>query len=286
MSRHVNLVVNRQAVRCLRGRWGKGVAGSLFIMGMWMLIFLLEQLCLTALSLLEEPLLEMPLLGIFLTPAQAVASGVFSLISLLVLVPLLAGFTRWFYLLSSGPTPDLRTIFDFLASPRLYGKAVWLWFSTSLRVLIFGGLLSLPTLAVWLGQRYLAVFSSPAAAIGRAALLFLLLVLAVLSLILTAAFGLRYFLAPYYLASGDQVTVREAVRSSVQKMKGHKGQVLTLMVGWLPLWLSCLLLAPLPFVMPYCGCALAINARYLMEQPAEADHAVPQQEPVEAGAQI
>lgn len=279
---HLNTLIRRETLRCLRGRWGKAVAGTLFLAGLWLLIVLLEQLCLTGLTLVEPAVLKIPLLEVSVSPAQAVLSGFFALVSFLVLAPLKMGLKKWYYRLSAGPTPDLRMIFDYLSSFRLYGKAIWLQIVIGVRVAFFGALLSLIPTGLWIAQRIVRSFSTPVSAVGQAALLLLMVLTSVLSGLLLISFSLRYFLAVYCMAADESLSVRQAVRQSVQAMKGKKGQVLTLMLSWLPLLIPCLLLVPALFVLPSCSCALAINARYLLGRAVYAGEET-RQDPAEEG---
>ena len=260
----LNTALRRDALRCLQGRWGKGIAGMLFLSGVRMIILLLEQFCLTASSLLEPATLQVPFLGIRISPVQSAVSILFGLLTFLTMVPLLMGVLKWYYRLSDGPTPDLRTIFDYLSAPRLYCKTLLLGLTIIFRTVLFGAVISLLPAGVWVALKMVGSIGNSIAAIGQALLFFLFLVLTVLAAVLTICFSLRYFLAPYYFAEDEHIPIRQAVCRSVKAMKRMQGQVFGLLLGWTPLWLSCILVAPLLFAAPYCSAALAINARYLM----------------------
>ncbi|MBQ4050997.1 MAG: DUF975 family protein [Oscillospiraceae bacterium] len=262
MSRF-NAVLRKDARRCLKGRWGKAAAGTLFLSGICAIVMLLEEFGMNALSLFGKEL-QVPFLAVPVTSAQSVLSILFGVLSVPVLAPLCVGMQKWYFRLADGPTPDLRMIFDYYADGRLYGKALWLTLNVFLRTAVFGALMALLPAGIRTAQLWVSGFDSAAAAVGEALLFLLFVVMTVLSAVLTLCFGLRYFLTVYYLAGDENISVRQAVRCSVRAMKGMKGQVFSLMLGWLPLLLCCLLLVPALFVLPYCNTALAINARWLM----------------------
>ncbi|MDD6033341.1 MAG: hypothetical protein PUC47_07670 [Oscillospiraceae bacterium] len=269
----LNAAVRRNTLRCLKGRWGKGAAATLFLAGAGLMLVLLEQLCLTSLSLVEEPTLRVPLLGVQISPVQTAVSAGFGCLIFLVLTPLKMGMRKWFYRLSAGPTPDLRMLFDYLSDFRLYAKSVLLQLAVLLRVAVCGALLSLPSLGILTAQRMVGALGTSAAAVGQAILTLLFLVTVLLAAVLTVCFGLRYYLAPYYFAADETISVHAALKQSVQAMRKAKGQVFCLLCSWLPLWLSCFLLVPLIFVIPCCGCSIAISARYLMGRSVQAEQA-------------
>jgi len=267
----LNAVLRRDSLRCLKGRWGKGVAGTLFLFSAWLVILLLEHFCLTALGILAPDSVQVPFLGVTIAPAQAAVSGGFILLTFLTMAPLITGLQKWYYRLAGGPTPDLRMIFDYLSGFRLYCKAVLLWLTVILRTVIFGAVCALAPVGIRFARQAVGRIGTPASAVGEALLFVLFVITAVLAAVLTLCFALRYFLAPYYFAENEQLSVREALRRSVRAMKRMQGQVFTLILGWLPFWISCIFLVPLIFMVPYCSAALAINARYLMGREVRRD---------------
>lgn len=256
--------LRRDAFLCLKGRWGKALAGTFFLFGVGTVLLLAEQFALTVLGFFGNEALQVPFFGTMITPAQAFCSLGAMAAGLMIMAPLTVGIRKWYYRLAEGPTPDLRMIFDYYCSMRLWCGAVSLQFIVRLRTVLFGAVLALPVLALDTGRRMLGGLNTPAAAASEALLFLLTAVTGLTAAVLTFGWSLRYFLAPYYLAEDEDMTVRQALRSSVRAMKGMQGQVLTLLLGWLPLFVSCIFLVPLVFVLPCCQTALAINARYLM----------------------
>lgn len=262
MSRF-NAVLRKDALRCLKGRWGKAAAVTLFLSGIAAVVMLLEEFCLNALGLFGVEL-KVPFLAVPVTSAQSIVSILFGILGFLALAPLCVGMQKWYFRLADGPTPDLRMVFDYYVGARLYARALRLSLAVILRTAVFGAVMALLPAGLRMAQLWVSGFDSAAAAVGEALLFLLFAVMTVLSALLTFCFGLRYFLAVYYFTGEEELSVRQAVRCSVRAMKGMKGQVFSLMLGWLPLLLSCFLLVPAIFVLPYWNTAFAINARWLM----------------------
>ena len=277
MSRF-NTVLRRDALRCLKGRWGKAAAATLFLSGIGAIVMLLEEFCMNALSLFGVKL-QVPFLAVSVTSAQSVVSIVFGVLGFLALAPLCVGMQKWYFRLADGPTPDLRMIFDYYAGARLYGRALRLSLAVVLRTALFGAVMALLPAGLRMAQLWVSGFDSAPAAVGEALLFLLFAVMTVLSAVLTFCFGLRYFLAVYYLTEEETLPVRQALRRSVRAMKGMKGQVFSLMLGWLPLLLSCFLLVPAIFVLPYWNTAFAINARWLMGRDDRLHRTGPEEDP-------
>ncbi|MCI8601612.1 MAG: hypothetical protein HFE45_08515 [Oscillospiraceae bacterium] len=254
--------LQQETLQGLRGRWGMAGAVCLFQAGLWLLLLLMEQAFLTGAAFFEQKRVEF--FGISVLPMRAAVGLFFALLSFLLLTPLNLGVQKWFYRMCAEPAPDLRVIFDYLR-PRQYGKALWLRVQIWLRTLLAGVLLAVPPLALWQAQR---LMGGPAAALPRAALLLLAVVLAAVGLLLTLAFRLRYAAAPYLLAADAGLSARAALRLSARSVSA--GRLLAMLLGWLRFLPAALLIVPIFFLLPYFQFQFAAAWGVRLERPTMA----------------
>lgn len=206
---------------------------------------------------------------------QAVAvTGGFALLSLLLLGPLLLGERYWYLRTAAGDQAPGGAVFYGFCRPKRYFK--WLWFTVAVgaRVFLVGAVLFLPSLTVLVGGVLAASLPKTFPMQGLYAFVWVVcgagLVLA--SGVFTCLFAARYFVARYAVTE-DGVSVRQAIRRSVQCMKGRKTQLLGFLLSFFWWYLLCLLVAPVLFVRPYLLASLTLYARYLMEAQAHREEA-------------
>ena len=76
---------------------------------------------------------------------------------------------------------------------------------------------------------------------------------------------IRYFLAQYLFIIDDEADPNECLKSSWRMMKGNMMKVIELILSFI-LWLiSCVLIIPIFYVMPYMMVSEAICAKWLID---------------------
>lgn len=193
-------------------------------------------------------------LGVFL--GFAFAKGV-------LLSPLTVGEKRWYLALVFSQAQPFVGVFAFYGRTRFWWKSVWLSFRLWLRKWTLRMFCLLPAAAaygVW-------VLAKRTAAYLPYMLLFTILVIGLLLLGLLMAYllNLRYFLAPYLIGGDMLLSSGQALRESKQRMKGFVGVLFQLELSFLPLYLTCVFIIPVFFVLPYCKTCRAEFARIRIE---------------------
>ena len=271
-------VIKKNAKIALKGRWGAAAGAFAFVLGVALLLAVVEQ---TFLRVFVPPpfpadigqvidyayflqlLLSYSLAELFVT---AMALTLF----LLLFAPLILGLTRWFYLLIQEERPVFLDIFYFFENARRYGRSVWYLVQLCLRAFGWGVVfLSLPGGLMSICVRFLRIetLSRQAGAAASAGVV-LALGLFLLMALLYAIYLSKYSLAAYLLCESDEISVREAFRTSIQYTRGYRGVkfLFTLsFIGWYLLLPITFFLALL-FVVPYHSAGKAVFARYLVEK--------------------
>ena len=260
--------VKGDARRALRSRWGKAAAGVLFLAGCFAVFSLLAAVIAGELGLpargvaLEEGMLR-------LSPARMALDGAVYLPGAVLLSPLMAGYCAFLYRLAAGEEASLREIFQPLQDARLWLGSVGMFFcllllfaaSTALFLAPGVGLIAL---ALWLpGSAGLTALYK----IGLLALAFLLLFAGAAG---SACFLTRFIPAPFLLAAGEGGVFR-CLSRSVRATKGYRGELFTLFLSFIPLFLTLAFLAPGVFVIPYALSSFALFSRFLSDRLSRQD---------------
>ena len=262
--------IRRDARRSLTAQWGKTAAGLLFLCGIVVLCFMLRGLILEALGLGGRMItLESGVLTISLP--LVVINSALALVVLLLISPLGLGYLRLIYQMTTGEEPFLSVIFDPLRSVRMTLRSIW---ATLLMMLVDAVALvicCLPGLTSMVAARILPETTGKSA-VCRIALLLLGVVLLVVGVLLAAILTARFFAVGFLLAD-ENLGVIEAFRLSFKISRGFTGEIVMLMVSFIPAGVLCILLIPAVFVVPYVTASFALLARVLL------DHSRCQQNP-------
>jgi len=224
------------------------LAGALPALG-WCLLALLERAAGGAFGLLPF------LCGgrIAADGKTTVATGVFTLLSLLILTPLSHGVTLWCCRLCEGERIPVAAAFAFFASPELYRRSVGLGWLLGVRAAAAAAFALLTPLGLW-------KFASRFAGDGGVTLLLAASLrvcapaLGVLLGVLSLLWLQRYALAPALLCFGCGCRPREALRRSARMMQGRLGAYLRLrcaLLGWAAVQPVC----PYALALRRCACA-------------------------------
>lgn len=182
---------------------------------------------------------------------------------LLLAAPLQLGKAGWFFSFAAGRYPSVERMFyafDRKEYPRCVGMSVRLF----LRKLLWYLPCCLPGL-------FLSGWGVSLGLTGEGTVLYSGGVfLTGIGAVCAAALCQRYFLSRYLLATSEQVTEKEAIRLSVDMMKGHKSDLFALrfsFLGWFLLAVPTVGLS-LIYTIPYYNTTMGIFGKYCLDQKA------------------
>ncbi len=261
--------IRRDARRSLFSRWAKAAAGILFLAGIFAAFQLARGLIGWFLGTSGYALSWNRSTGtLTVDSTQLMLDGAVFLLSEWILCPLIIGYLGFIYQLTSGEEPALAAIFEPMQSVRgllrsfLFGIVMQGMGALAAAVCCLPGGLVLWSVGMLSG-------SSGMAALLRIALGLLGLALLILGLLLAAAVMTRFIAAPFILAYDDRSGVLAALRLSARATKGFRGELLTMVLSFLPLMLLCILLVPMLFVVPYMAASCALFSRFLLDRLAK-----------------
>lgn len=278
---NVRMQIKRSAKRALSSYWAKAIAVFLLLLAIMMFFTIMHGILdmvagiggfLDVYQTSGNYLDDIPNISLL----SMTITGLLSLGMLLIMIPMRLGVKRWYYFLSEGFSDDLLGIFHFFASGKLLLRALALEIQLGVRSLFWTAVFFAPAVLCGGGAWYFA--QQPAQ--PMAPLYATLLVISSFLLALGGGFGLlvmlnKYFLAKYYILSGD-VSAYRAVKKSCRATKGFRRQIFVFhlsFIGWFALGIFAL---PLLFVQPYYCMSSVLYARYLIE--SEQRRAAPPQE--------
>lgn len=193
------------------------------------------------------------------------------LLQMLLFSPLLVGTARWFYRLVGNEPGEIIDLFDFFAGAKHYFGSVWMELNLFIRGFFYAFLFTaLPIVLTELGVNLFIGFWSPEPVPDSVAMVIggMMSIAGIVLLAVTGIFSWiflkRYALARYLYTEGGR-SVRQAVKQSVYFMKGHKAELFLFDLSYLGWFISCILVAPAFFVLPYYLSAKALYARVIIE---------------------
>ncbi len=254
--------IRRGARRSLTSRWGKTAAGFLFLCGIVVLCFLLRGLILETLGM-GGKMISFASGVLTIRLPLVVINGALVLVILLLLSPLGLGYLRLIYQMTAGEEPFLSVIFDPLRSFRMTLRSIWATLLMLLMDAVSLMVCCLPGLTAMFAARVLPGRTGKAA-VCRIALLLLGVALLLVGVLLAAVWTSRFFAVGFLLAD-ENLGVIGAFRLSFQISRGFTGEIIMLMVSFIPAGVLCILLVPAVFVVPYVTASFALLARVLLD---------------------
>jgi len=269
-------VIKKNARVALKGRWGTATGVFALVFGVSVFLAGVEQMALrmfVASPFYGESTADYTyFLRAFFPagPAEIIITGITLLLSLLILAPLLLGVTRWFYVLIQREDVVFSEIFHFFESLRRYCNSIWYAVQISARTFGWGIIfLSLPGSVMGICAYFLRIENLDRQARAAASVGVMLAAgLLLLAALLYTVYIKKYTLAAYLLCESDDISVRQAFRTSIKYTKGYRSIKFMFslsFIGWYllsPLTLFLLLF----FVIPYQSAGETVFARYLVEK--------------------
>ncbi len=196
-----------------------------------------------------------------LSAASFVIMAVFSVVMFLFITPLQTGQTEWYWELSGGKKPTVGMVFGWYGSFRFYLKSLLLQIHVLWRLILWA----------------LLVFAAPGALFALyflglggadtpvANLVFALgIVLFVCAAVLLWIISLRYFPACYLLVEDSRRRPNDCVRNAALCTKGFRFEIFKFQLSFIFWFLSCYLILPALYVMPYYYASSAVLARHIV----------------------
>lgn len=261
--------IRRDARRCLFSRWAKAAAGVLFLMGIVVVFGLARSLLGGFFGTSGHAAQWNHATGtLTLDPAQMILDGAVFLLSQFILCPLMLGYLRFIYQMTSGEEPVLAVIFEPMQNAASFLRSFLLSFVLQLMGALATAVCCLPGgLVLWAVQ--IMDGTSGTGALLRIALLLLGILLVILGILAESAVMTRYIAAPFILAVDEKAGVFSALHLSSRATKGFRGELFAMLLSFLPLALLCVLLVPVLFVLPYMVVTCALFSRFLLDRLAK-----------------
>ncbi len=260
--------IRRDARRCLSGRWAKAAAGVLFLMGVAAVFWLGRNLLADFLGLSVKAVQwKRAVRTLALDPLQMSFDILVFLLAEFVLCPLMLGYLKFIFQMTSGEEPVLAVIFEPMQSVKSFLRSFLMILALQFLGLVMTALCCLPgAMALWTAGRMGG--SSGTDALLRLALVLLGAMLVLLGVLAAMAFMTRYIPAPFILAMDEQVGVFSALSLSAKATKGERSELFAMLLSFIPLALLGVLLVPLIFLLPYEAAACGLFSRVLLDRLA------------------
>jgi len=275
-------MLKRGAKLALRNLWGQAIRVTVFVAAVTVIIAALQSFALQFLvirTMQSNPTMELHgqfIGGLFSFDwPQMLILSVFTVITLLLLCPIMLGATRFYYRVANAGVAGFSELFYFFDSFGRYKKAVWHTIQISVRAFLWGVLIfAFPVGIMAISVSFLSIdalerSNQTAASAGILLSIGLFVLAAVIYLIVIN----KYALSGYLLCAGDGYTVKEAINASIRHTKGERGIILIFALSFAPWYL----LIPFTFglltffVAPYHSAATAMLCRYFAEKNPAAE---------------
>lgn len=247
----------------LKNRWPEAILVSMILVGVLVLDTVMQ---FVLMSILRVDAVWTPIVTETVTLLEvAVSCGItlFSAIfSLLVILPLVFGVLRWFWLITSCKDADIIEIFHFFSNTKLFFKTLKIAFSVIWRIIVAAVVCFLPSVVCNQLLRpeiynYFG-FAMPIWLSGLFPLVSLLIIWGFASFILWIA---RYALIYTVIFNEPELSAKQTIKKSILLSHGRRLRLVAFVfsfAGWVAL---SLLVLPILFVVPFIFAALCVYGR-------------------------
>ncbi len=245
--------------------WPVAVAAVLFILAVAMAgLYLMSGISLLTISLFEQ-LLESfdfsQFIGEEMTSESTASIPMIPIPLLIILIPLIMGCLRLFYLMSKNNEVAFSELFYYIG--RRFFRSLGVFFGVLLRCLwqaivcFAPSYIALAVLAVKTADKDKLAFSDNLWYFISYALLFG-------GILLFAKLCIRYFLSFFLHFEDESLSVRELCELSSTYMEKLKDSVMKLIISLFPWILSCILIIPCLFAVPVVLTSLSTSAKWII----------------------
>lgn len=207
-------------------------------------------------------------------PRVLIADAVATVISFLILSPLIIGMFEWYWNITDGKEAKIGDIFAWYGSGRLYGKSLLLSLNIGIRMILWSVLLfAVPTALEIVGNLLMTSVGTNVAemtgdtlmkyAIGVICLLggFLLMLGAALLYVFIVS---RYIPAVYLFTENKDLKSSEAIKISVKYSKVYRWEYTKFVLSYIGWFITCIFLLPLLYVIPYFFSSLTVFTKSII----------------------
>lgn len=250
----------RIAAERLKSCWGECV-GEVFIvtavLTMAVLAFLIVTECLFRAGVISFGVGNLSAGGWKLGAAAAI----YLFLLYVALIPLKYG-TAWFYFQEAHSTsiPGAGFFSCYMHRKHIRGTLALEFTVIAKRIVVAVFPIAFIVFMAW-HFKWLLEQDASAAAVSLA----VLAITGALLVFMYIIYHLRYIFVPYLYASDPEKSPKEIIAESVRVAKGSRIGIIRLVFSLAPLWVSCLLIFPLIFVIPYTKMTFAAAAAEIFD---------------------
>lgn len=245
---NIEKTIKKQSLSLLsKDNWGNAMGG-----------FLIAVLPTVLLMLLDEVIFDIINLFIKVNTANLFYQGVFSFISLILVIvwlfstPIFTGYFRMCYLISKGQDYSLKDIFYYFNKEK-YNKCLSLNLNIMVRILGYFMIFTVPAL----------IFSVFFAITSSVALLAFSIVLTVMAVVATAFVCIKYTIVPCVYFEDESISNEEIIKLGLNFISDKINDCRKILLSFLPYILLCFFIVPLIFVVPYITVAFMNNGKWI-----------------------
>lgn len=252
--------IRLQAKNSLANNWTMAVAVILVVFAAFIvMIYLLSSLDLLCEALFDKIKLDQ----IFDT--ETYTEGYFTNLLILpgtiLLIPLVMGALRFFYLISKNT--DVRFSEVFYYTGKKYFKSLGVFFGVGVRCLWQAIVCFLPSYTGFILLTN-ATAEKDKLAFSDKLCYFIVYALIFGGILLFARLCVKYFLSFFLFFEDESLSINELCTLSVSYMERFKGSVMKLILSLFPPILSCILIIPCLFVLPFVFTCLSTSAKWII----------------------
>lgn len=207
-------------------------------------------------------------------PRVLIVDAVATVISFLILSPLIIGMFEWYWNITDGKETKIGDIFAWYGSGKLYGKSLLLSLNIGIRMILWSILLfAVPTALEIVGNLIITGIGTNVKqmtgdmmmkyAVGAICLLggFLLTLGAALLYIFIIS---RYIPAVYLFTENKDLKSAEAIKISVKYSKPYRWEYTKFVLSYIGWFITCIFLLPLLYVIPYFFSSLTVFTKSII----------------------
>lgn len=240
--------------------WAIAVSAVLVVFAVFMTaVYILAGLDL-AVSAIGEAINLTSILGEEAVNENAI-SGMFTLPVIVLMIPLVMGVIRLFYMMTKNKTVAFSDIFYYIG--RRYFRTLGVFFGVFIRCLWQAAVSFLP---FYIGNTILTYSTAKKEELAFSDNIWYFIVYALLfgGILLFAKLSIRYFLSFFLYFEDESLSASELCTLSYTYMERFQGSVMKLILSLFPWILSCILIFPCLFVVPYALTCLSTSAKWII----------------------
>ena len=265
--------IKSAARTALKHRWSEAIAATMLLLGTVLLNTVMQ---LVLMNILKVDTVWSPFTPTATPDHNQIAAAGLTLFSaaftLFVVFPLTFGVMRWFWMISNGCDARLNELFGYFSSGKLFFRTIRLSLALFFRLILGAVVCYLPysIVAVITNPKIYEMFSwaFKKHVSGLVALAPTLKFLGTLGFFFWISTYILFFAVMY---TESDWSVKNVIRRAVHISKGNRLRFIGFIFSFFGWLLSCLLIFPLPFVLPYVLASTAVYGREALRYARQRD---------------